>query len=134
MDVTLAVLADYSNVSREGKLNILGIFNVINARNFPATHHNMQLVMNFEAPRSEVGTTKNVRVRLIDGDGNQIFEISGQFTLPRGPQNETVIRSNNILNLNNLVFQRPGDYAFHILVNDEEKKSVPLKVVQIQQR
>lgn len=134
MDVTLAVLADYSNVSREGKLNILGIFNVINARRFPAVHHSMQLVMNFDAPRSEAGTTKNVRVRLIDGDGNQIFEISGQFTLPRGPQSETIIKSNHILNLNNLVFQRPGDYAFHVLVNEEEKKVVPLKLVQIQQQ
>lgn len=134
MNVTLAVLADYSNITREGKLNILGIFDVILARNFPAVHHSMQLVMRFEAPRSEVGTNKNVQVRLIDVDGNQIFEIGAQFALAQGTPAETVIKSNHMLNLNNLVFQRPGDYAFHILVNGEEKNSVPLKVVQLQQQ
>lgn len=135
MEVTLAVLADYSNVSREGKLNILGIFDVIFTRNFPVVHHSMQLVMTFEAPRSEVGTNKNVQVRLIDADGKQIFEISGQFNLPSSvPAGMMVIKNNHILNLNNLAFQRPGDYAFHILINGEEKKSVPLKLVQVQQR
>lgn len=75
MEVKLAVLADYSNVSREGKLNLLGIFDVIRARGFPARHSNMQLVMMLEAPLSEANTDKNVQVRLMDADGRRIFEI-----------------------------------------------------------
>ena len=48
MHVKVALLADYSNVSREGKLNILGIFDTIYAPTFPTTHPHMQLVIRFE--------------------------------------------------------------------------------------
>jgi len=34
MKATLALLADAANVSEEGKLNVLGIFNNINAEEF----------------------------------------------------------------------------------------------------
>lgn len=131
MDVTLAVLADYSNVSREGKLNVLGVFDIIRAKNFPAVHRSMQLVMTFEAPRSEINTDKNIQVKLIDSDGKQIFEIGRQFTLTSGASNEMMIKSNNILSLNDLVFEKAGDYAFSILINGEEKRSVRLRLIQI---
>ena len=35
MDVTVAVLADYANVSQDGKLNIMGIFQEINPPMLP---------------------------------------------------------------------------------------------------
>jgi len=37
MRVKLAVLADYASITREGKLNILGIFDEINPQQLPAT-------------------------------------------------------------------------------------------------
>lgn len=133
MDVTLGVLADYSNISREGKLNILGIFDIINGRNFPLTHSSMQLVMRFEAPHSEVGSQQTIRVRLLNADGGQILEVAGTVVLVGGNPGEVIV-SNHILNLNNVVFPAPGGYAFHILINDRESKVVPLKVMQIQQQ
>jgi len=132
MEVKLAVLADYSNISREGKLNLLGIFDIIRARSFPAVHPNMQLVVTFEAPPSEAGTNKNVQVRLMDADGKQILEVGTHLKLPQ-PAHGEVIKSNHILNLNNVAFENPGDYAFCILINGEEKRSVPLKLVKIEQ-
>ena len=54
MRVSLALLADYSNVSREGKLNILGIFDTIYAPRFPTTHAHLQLVVRFEAEARRV--------------------------------------------------------------------------------
>ena len=38
MEVKVALLADGANVSREGKLNLLGIFDTLFARSFPTTH------------------------------------------------------------------------------------------------
>jgi len=131
MEVKLAVLADYSNVSKEGKLNLLGIFDVIRARNFPAVHRNMQLVMILEAPSSEANTDKNVQVRLMNADGKRVFEVGAQLKLAQPPPGE-VIKSPQILNLNNIPFDRPGDYAFCILINGEEKGRVRLKLVKIQ--
>jgi len=49
MEVVLAVLADYANVSQEGKLNIMGIFDIISSEKFPTFHPEMKLVVQFEA-------------------------------------------------------------------------------------
>lgn len=53
MNVSLALVADYANISREGKLNILGIFDRIAAQSVPAVHSQMQLIMRLEADRAE---------------------------------------------------------------------------------
>ncbi len=130
MEVTLAVLADYANVSREGKLNILGIFDIIRARVFPTTHSQLLLVMSLEASIAEVGQSKTVEVKLMNEDGKQLFGISGQLEL-KGAQPGELIRNNHILQLNNLVFEKLGNYVFHVFVNGELKRSVPFKVIEI---
>lgn len=73
MKVRFAVLADYSNITQEGKPNIMGIFDIIHASEFPARHSEMQLVIRFEADISERGQQKELQVRLIDGRGEKIL-------------------------------------------------------------
>ncbi len=132
MEVKLAVLADYSNISKEGKLNLLGIFDIVRARSFPVVHRNMQLIMRLEASSSEADTDRNVQVRLMDADGKRIFEIGTELKLTQPAPGE-MIKSNHILNLNNIRFERSGDYAFCILIDGDEKERVPLKLVKIEQ-
>ena len=55
MNVRLAVLADYANVTGDGKLNILGIFDRINLLQIPAVHPQMHLVLRIEAHPSGIG-------------------------------------------------------------------------------
>ena len=129
MKITLAILADYANITREGKLNILGIFDVIHAQDFPVVHPQMQLVMRFEADISEAGKTKKVEIQLMDEDGKRLFVLDGQFTLGQGRPGE-VMGSNQILTFNMLKFENAGHYEFKILINDELKAEVPLKVVK----
>lgn len=129
MKITLAVLADYANITREGKLNILGIFDVIHAQNFPMTHPQMQLIMRFEADIAEAGKTKKLEIKLMDADGKTLFVLNGSFTLGQGQPGEVMV-SNQILTINMMKFENPGNYEFKILINDELKAEVPLKVVQ----
>lgn len=130
MDVTLAVLADYSNVSKEGKLNILGIFNMIHSRTFPFVHRDMQLVMTFEAPPSEAGLPHDVKVRLLNPDGVQILEVGSTIVLSGGRPGEMMV-TKNILNINNIIFPSAGDYSFHILIDNRDSKTIPFKVIQL---
>jgi hypothetical protein len=129
MRVTLAVLADYANITREGKLNILGIFDVIHVQDFPVTHPQMQLVMRFEADLSEAGKTKRLEIQLMDEDGKRLFVLGGEFTLGPGQPGE-VIGTNQILTINMMKFEAPGNHEFKILINDELKAEVPLKVIK----
>jgi hypothetical protein len=130
MRVKLALLADYSNVSREGKLNILGIFDTIYARTFPTTHPHMQLVIRLEADFEEAGTTRQVEVQFQAQDGTGLFRLPAALTIQRGEAGEPV-RADHILTLTNVTFQEPGRYAFHIVVDGRVDTTVPLRVEQL---
>lgn len=130
MEITLALLADYANISQEGKLNILGIFDRISAQSFPAIHPQMQLIMTIEADRVEASREHKIEVELIDADGTKLFSIGGNLKFSPPPSGER-IRVNHIIQLNNLRFDHFGNYDFKILINNEVRKSIPLSVVEI---
>jgi hypothetical protein len=129
MDVTLALLADGANVTQDGKLNILGVFNALGAATFPATHPQMYLVMRFEAPRAEEGKTKQIEIHLADSDGNKLFTVATTLVVPQGTPGSP-IRLNHILALNGIRFDRAGDYVFNVLIGDDHKAGIDLKLVE----
>jgi hypothetical protein len=126
MHVKLALLADYANVTAEGKLNILGIFDRINVNTIPAVHPQMHLILRFEAHPAERNRSHNVEIRLHDPDGQTVFEVKGDV-VPQGQGSEP-IATNQILTLNNLQLSKSGGYNFVILINNDLKSEVPLGV------
>ena len=126
MQVKLALLADYANVTAEGKLNILGIFDRISVNEIPAVHPQMHLILRLEAHPAERDRVHNVEIRLYDPDGNMVFEVKGDV-VPHGQVGHT-IATNQILTLNNLQLNKPGGYRFVVLVNNDLKSEVPLGV------
>ncbi len=128
--ISFAVLADCANVSREGKLNILGIFNRIFASTLPFVHPQMHLVITFEADRADAERDHQVRVDLIDADGARLFSIEGGLRFGSPPPGEQ-ISINQVIQLSNLKFERFGSYEFKILVNREVRKSFPLVVSEV---
>jgi len=131
MDVTLALLADAANISQEGKLNILGSFDNINAPTLPFAHAQMCLVMRFSASRTEIGQQKQLEIALLDPDGAQLGTITGTFVVPDAPPGQRVAIG-NILPLTNTVFTRGGDHHFAIMINGDEKQTVPIKITEPQ--
>ena len=131
MDVPLAVLADAANVSREGKLNIFGIFNQLWSQAFPAHHPQMQLVMVLEAPGVEAGQQKKIDIVLQDADGNKIMTINGKLLVPQPKVAGKRIRINHILPLPGTPVPKAGDYEFIIMINGETKAQVPYSVANI---
>ncbi len=126
MQVKLAVVADHANVSAEGKLNILGIFDRIVVSNLPAVHPQMHLVVRLEAHPAERDRSHQVEVRLHDPDGQAVFELKGDI-VPQGPPGEA-ITANHIIGINNLVLARTGEYLFVVFVDHDLKAETPLIV------
>lgn len=131
MKVRFVALADYSNTTLEGKLNILGVFDIIHSLEFPAIHNEMQLVMRFEADTTERGQQKEVEVRLIDDQGQVLLRLGGNLSVPTRESGEPII-SNQVLVFQGVVFPKPGDYQFDIYIEGIKKGETPLKLVQIQ--
>lgn len=126
MQVKLAVVADHANVSSEGKLNILGIFDRIVVSDLPAVHPQMHLIVRLEAHPAERDRPHPVEVRLHDPDGQTVFELKGEV-VPEGLAGET-IAANQIVGINNLVLAKTGEYVFVIFVDHDLKAETPLVV------
>ncbi len=128
VDVTVAVLADYANVSQDGKLNIMGIFQELNPPALPFALPQMYLVLSFSAGPAEFNTTRNVRIPLLHSDGQEILRLEAQMHVPSARRPGSRAFMNEAIGLAGIVFPQPGDYAFHVLIGDDEKAAVPLHV------
>lgn len=128
MEATLAVLCDFSSLTREGKLNILGVFHEINPPSLPYSLPTMFLVVSFEASAAEVGQEKQISVILMDSDAQPLLRLESTLRVPKTTRPGRRAQMNAVLGLNGIRFERPGDYAFSIQVGGEEKRSLPLRV------
>jgi hypothetical protein len=128
VDVTVAVLADYANVSQDGKLNIMGIFQEINPPFLPFPMPQMYLVLSFSAGPAEFETNRNIRVALLHSDGQEVLTLETQMRVPRPKRQGSRAYINEAVGLAGVMFELSGDYAFSVLVGDDEKASVPLHV------
>ena len=130
INIPLALVADYANVSREGKLNIMGIFDQIYSDSVPALHPQMQLIVTIVADRSEADKEHSIIIELIDADNiAKLARVEGTVKFEKPPSGEE-IRINHILQLNNIAFSKYGEYSFKIHINGVVKKSLPIKLVQ----
>lgn len=129
MDVNLAVLADYANVSQDGKLNIMGIFQEVNAPFLPFPLPQMYLVLSLVASPAEAGSRRDMRVVLVDGDGSEVLSLDANLQVPHNPTrpgSRAII--NEAIGLLGVQFLRGGEHAFSIQIGGDEKASVPLYV------
>lgn len=128
MQIRIAALADYTNVTDNGKLNILGIFSQIHAQNVPAVHPLMQFVVQFAFEPLETGA-KTIRIVLQDADARELLSMEGRLDIPR-PESADPVVVNQILVLQNVVFPQFGNYEFVIEVDGEPVPArVPLDIL-----
>ena len=128
MDVTLAVLADYANISKEGKLNILGVFTEVNPPFLPWNLPQMYVVVSMEAGTSEAGIEMPFRILLWDADGKEILNFEQKVSTPAPNRPGARATINNIIGLAGIPFSKPGEYAFYIHVAGEEKRRIAFRV------
>jgi hypothetical protein len=118
----MAVLADEANVSQEGKLNLMGIFDRIGAAEFPVAHPKMVFAFQVEAEFTDTGRMIPLRVSLEDDEGG---EMMGP---PVAPGEHST--SNQLFTLVGVQFPRPGRYRFVVQVGDAPPHETPLLVQQ----
>ena len=133
MKILMMVMADYASIdSSTGKIHILGLFRQMWAQTFPITHHRMCLVVKIEGEISDSRNPHKLSVALTDEDGVEMIAIEGGFEMLDSPPGIPP-ECNMVLELNALVFQKPGEYRFYARINDDEaEESVVMQVIQRQ--
>jgi hypothetical protein len=114
-------LCDYASVSREGKLSINGIFDELRVAKFPGGIARAFLVATINgAPNAQ--HSLNLKVESKNGGKSPLKDLNlNAMTSPNG-------KSNLIIELVNLGFEKEGDYYFKIFSDGKEVGSTLLKV------
>jgi hypothetical protein len=133
MDVRLAVLADFASITREGKLNILGIFDEINTQNLPVQLPVFYVVVSYEAGPAEFDTKKSTQIAVTDDDGNVMVRLEQDITVSRARRPGTRSTMNQIIGIAGLPFPKAGDYQFAVLIDGGEAGTIRLRVNEVEE-
>jgi hypothetical protein len=134
MKVLMLLVADYASFERAtGKLNILGAFTRITARQFPATHPRLAVVIKVGADLGDLPDDRTLTVKLLDADATELMQYSAPFRIPHGPGGVRP-EFNAVLELNNLPFPQPGTYEFRVYIDEQQYGSISIEVVSAPQR
>jgi len=130
VDLLHLIVADYANLTKDGKLNVMGIFSTINASAFPAKHSEMYVIVKLYAKPAEYDQTRKLTIKLLDEDATQqLVNFSHDFRVPKGSGGQRV-ETNHILRLTDVIFPSAGSYQISALVDNDEKGTLSINVVQ----
>ena len=130
MNVQIAVLCDAAT-DYAGKLNLLGTFDTVVTQQLPAVHPQCSVALRIVFSKVEEGQHK-VKMNFVDEDGRFVMpsiDIPVDVMLP--PDASFVAR-NFLINIQQLKFEKPGQYAIDIAVDGRQETSIPLQVKHVQ--
>jgi hypothetical protein len=78
MHVTFALFADAANLSQEGKLNILGVFDALQVGSLPALHPRATLVVHLKGSPADAGSHR-VTLQWINPSGTELWSSDGEL-------------------------------------------------------
>lgn len=110
-----------------GKLNILGTFDTIHARQIPAVHALCALAIRLRFERIERGEHK-IRVNLVNEDGQTIVPPLDATVQVMFPDELPSYALNLVLNLQGMRFQKYGEYSVDLAIDGRHEASLPLFV------
>ena len=119
MKIPMAFLADEANISQEGKLNVLGIFDRIVADELPVSHPRMVFAFRVTAEFSDGGRSFPVQVLMVNEEGDVLFEAAGEINPPVVPPGD-FSTANQVFTMVGMTFPAPGLYRFVIIVQGLE--------------
>ena len=126
MQLSFALFADAANLSQEGKLNILGVFDALSVGALPAVHPRAHLVVRLKGGSADLGQ-HSVTLRWMGPGERELWQSTGQLDVGAMPPGVSEMDLPLIAAVD-LPLDKPGTYAMRILVDDALAADVPLHV------
>lgn len=125
MKVEIFSLCDFASADASGKLNIIGVFDTVWAKNVPAVHGLFTLVARIRFDRIEEGL-KKIKISFVDADGNAIMPvIETQVSVQTGPFGTSPIAQVVSL-MSQIRLPNFGEYSVDLAVDGRQEASTPL--------
>jgi len=124
-NLQFSVVCDDVRREDNGKFMLIGIFEAINAAEFPAKHHTLFVANRWCKGEGEF----TQKIRMIDaGTKKIVFQTDDQpFRLADIDTHHTIISR-----FNNLLFEAPGKYWVEIFLNNELVLNYPIMLKQME--
>lgn len=123
MDIEAFLLCDAAT-DQGGKLNVLGAFDAIFARQIPATHPACAVALRIRFSRIEEGQHP-FRICVIDEDGAEVIpKLEGAISVRVPPKADSTV-VNLVANLQRLKLPKYGKYSIDLAIDGEQKGSLP---------
>src|SRR5678816_3202738 len=84
MHVSFAVFADGANLSQEGKLNVLGVFDALQVGGFPSIHPRTHFVLRLKGTMDDVGNHR-LSFRWMNPGDEELWSSDGELNVAPGP-------------------------------------------------
>jgi hypothetical protein len=126
MHVSFALFADAANLSQEGKLNVLGVFDAVHAGQFPALHPRATLVVRLKGNQSDVGVHP-LTLRWVNGRGTELWSSTVELSVAAATGPATEMDMPVIVQID-LPLDSPGDYRMQVELDGVRRSETVLHV------
>ena len=139
MHVSFALFADAANISQEGKLNILGVFDAVHVGQIPALHPRATFVVRIKATAADVGKHA-LALRWLNPRGAELWGSDAELEVGAAPPGNQELDMPVILQLDLPLDQRLANYIIEGskdgLIDDLELKraegALPLDIINVE--
>ncbi len=126
MHVSFALFADAANISQEGKLNILGVFDALQIGSLPAVHPRATLVVRLKAEEGDAGMHA-LAFAWVGPGGEEIWSSSGEIAVGTPPPGSYELDIPVIAAID-LPLQHAGAHSMRVHIDSELRAEIFLHV------
>jgi hypothetical protein len=126
MHISFALFADAANLSQEGKLNILGVFDAVQVGQLPAVHPRATLVVRLKGSSGDAGS-HTLGMHWINPRGEELWGSTGQLDVGAPPPGVTEMDLPLLASLD-LPLDVAGTYVLRLSLDDDLKSEIALMV------
>jgi hypothetical protein len=126
MHISFALFADAANLSQEGKLNVLGVFDALQVGAVPAVHPRATLVVRLKADQEDAGIHA-LSFGWVGPAGDEIWSSSGEVEVGTPPPGAFELDIPVIASID-LPIQQPGTHTMRIELDGEVRSELYLHV------
>jgi hypothetical protein len=126
MHISFAVFADGANLSQEGKLNVLGVFDALHVSGFPSLHPRTHFVVRLKGTVEDTGA-HTLTFSWVNPEGDTLWSSDGELNVAPGP-NPAMEMDLPIIAVIDLPLNLPGLYTMQVALDGELTAEVRLHV------
>ena len=126
MHVSFALFADAANLSQEGKLNILGVFDAVHVAQFPAVHSRATIVVRLKGDTTDIGQ-HDFTLRWVNPGGNELWTTTAELMINAPPGHSSEMDLPLIMSLD-LPLDVAGEYVMEVEIDGESHGHTRLHV------